>query len=68
MERIQSNEPIVAQDKCVQSVGAKRGKIPGGTHLYDLKELFRHSKVDVVSYYKEPLLAVGNELVIYLGW
>ena len=36
VERVQSNEPIVAQDKWVQSVGTKRGKVAGDTHFNDL--------------------------------
>ena len=31
VERVQSNEPIVAQDERVQSVGAKRGKVAEGS-------------------------------------
>ena len=40
VERVQSNEPIVAQDEWMQSVGAKRGKVAGGTHFNDLKVVF----------------------------
>ena len=46
---MQSNEPIVAQDKYVQSVGAKRGKVAGGMHFKEVfKEVF-HAKENVVN-------------------
>ena len=34
---MRSNEPIVAHDKCLQSVCANRGKVVGGTHFNDQK-------------------------------
>ena len=48
MECMQSNEPIVGQDKYVQSVGAKHGKEAGVTYFNDLKEVF-HAKENVVN-------------------
>ena len=45
---MQSNEPVVAQDKYVQSVGAKRGKVAGGMHFNYLKEVF-HVKENVIN-------------------